>query len=220
MIKIMRQKIKGFFLAGLLVTLPVALTIYFIVLMFGFVDRLLGPPVTKLLINLGVKISPNYHIPGLGLVITILLILVVGVVFTNFVGRKLILMSEVIVDKIPIMGSIYSAFKQIIVIFSQTDSSPFKKAVMFKYPMGGMYTIGFVSSDTYHKIQDLLDEDVVNVFVPTVPNVTTGFFFMIPKKDLTPIPMEVEDTMKMIISGGMILPKDKRIAKPAEENKG
>ncbi len=217
--KTIRQKIKGVFLAGLLVTLPAALTIYFIVLIFSFVDRFLGPSVTRLLINLGLPIAPTYHIPGLGLVVTILMIFVIGIIFTNFIGRKIIAISELIVDKIPIMGSVYSAFKQIIVIFAHTDSSPFKKAVMFKYPMSSIYTIGFVSSETYHKIRELIEEDVVNVFVPTVPNITTGFFFMIPRKDLIPLPMSMEDVMKTILSGGMIIPQDKRIVKPAGENK-
>ena len=209
MIKIIRQKIKGVFLAGLLVTLPAALTIYFIVLIFGFVDRFLGPSVTRLLINLGLPIAPTYHIPGLGLVVTILMIFVIGIIFTNFIGRKIVSIGEFIVDKIPIMGGVYSAFKQIIVTFTKSDSSPFKNAVLFKYPIGGMYTIGFVSSETYYKIQELIEEEVVNVFVPTVPNVTTGFFFMIPKKDLIPLPMSMEDSMKMILSGGMIVPKDR-----------
>ncbi|MFQ5559607.1 MAG: DUF502 domain-containing protein [Nitrospinota bacterium] len=198
--------IKKIFLAGLLVTLPVVSSIFFSIFLFNSIDQILGPAVTKILILLGAPIHPTYRIPGLGIVITVLIVFGVGLLVTNYIGKKFVLVGEKILQKIPVVRSIYSAVKQIIETIASANASVFQQVVMFEFPRKGIYSLGFISSEAQGEAQEKTQEEVVNVFIPTVPNITTGFFLLVPRTDITPLSMTVEEGVKLMISGGILVP--------------
>jgi uncharacterized membrane protein len=199
-------RLRNYFLAGVLVTAPIAITIYVTWGFLKFLDKKITP-----------LIPPNYNpntylpvdIPGLGLIIAVTFFIVVGWITRNFFGRLLIRISEGIVNRVPVINTIYSAIKQIFETVMASQSDAFKEVVMFEYPRKGVWALGFVTGQTKGEVKTMTKEDTVNVFVPTTPNPTSGFLLFLPKKDVTYMKMSVEEGIKMIVSGGIITPAEK-----------
>jgi uncharacterized membrane protein len=147
-----------------------------------------------------------FGLPGLGVVIAVVFLTLLGAVATNFFGRTLLSMGESLLDRMPIIRSIYSTLKQIFETVASTNSGSFKDVVLVEYPRKDIWAIAFVTSETKGEIQDRTIEDVVNVFLPTTPNPTSGFLLFVPKKDLVYLNMTVDDGMKYIISAGLVVP--------------
>jgi uncharacterized membrane protein len=195
--------LRGYFIAGILVTAPIAITLYLTWAFLMFVDtnvaRLIPP-----------EYNPNYYlpfsVPGLGVVAAFVFFVVAGWFAKNFFGRLTIRASEYILDKMPVVRSLYGALKQIFETVMANQSEAFRDVVVFEYPRKDSWTLGFVTGVTKGEVQDLTNDEVVNVYVPTTPNPTSGFLLFIPKKDLIYIKMSVEDAIKMIVSGGIITP--------------
>ncbi|HPF78413.1 MAG TPA: DUF502 domain-containing protein, partial [Alphaproteobacteria bacterium] len=158
--------------------------------------------------------NPNTYlpveVPGLGLIIAVVFFIVVGWFARNFLGRLLVRISEYIVERLPVISTIYGAIKQIFETVMASQSDAFKEVVMFEYPRKGMWVMGFVTGSTKGEVQSLTDTEVVNVFLPTTPNPTSGFLLFVPKKDLTYMNMTVEEGIKMIVSGGIITPAERK----------
>ena len=198
-------RLRNYFLAGILVTAPIAITIY---VTWGFL-KFLDKKITPLL-------PPNYNpntylpvdIPGLGLIIAVTFFIIVGWLTRNFFGRLLVRISEGVVNRVPVINTIYSAIKQIFETVMASKSDAFKEVVMFEYPRKGIWVLGFVTGVTKGEVKTMTKEDTVNIFVPTTPNPTSGFLLFLPKKDLTYMKMSVEDGIKMIVSGGIITPPE------------
>ncbi len=188
--------------------LPVGITYLVLSLLFNNLDNLLSPILTKLLILIGAPIRPGYRIPGLGFIATILIVFLAGLLTTNIFGRKLVKLGELILEKIPIVRSVYTSVKQVIDTIAHTDKKAFRQVVMLEYPRKGLYSIGFITCDTKGEIQDATEEEMINVFVPTTPNPTSGYLIFIPKKDIIPLSMTVEDGIKLVISGGIVTPNN------------
>lgn len=195
--------LRGYFIAGILVTAPISITIYLTWAFLVFVDtnvaRLIPP-----------EYNPNnylpFSLPGLGLLIACAFFILVGWFARNFLGRMTIRVSEYLLDKMPVVRSLYGALKQIFETVMASQSDAFRDVVIFEYPRKDSWTIGFVTGVTKGEIQDLTNDEVMNIYVPTTPNPTSGFLLFIPKKDLIYIKMSVEDAIKMIVSGGIITP--------------
>lgn len=195
--------LRGYFIAGILVTAPISITIYLTWAFLMFVDtnvaRLIPP-----------QYNPNtylpFSLPGLGLIIAVAFFILVGWFARNFLGRMTIRVSEYLLDKMPVVRSLYGALKQIFETVMASQSDAFRDVVIFEYPRKDSWTIGFVTGVTKGEIQDLTNDEVMNIYVPTTPNPTSGFLLFIPKKDLIYISMSVEDAIKMIVSGGIITP--------------
>ena len=201
------KKLRGFFVAGLLVLTPLALTVWVVWQLFVGIDGLLNEPISKAFFrSLGVETAYR-SIPGLGLLAILLLILLVGFIARNFVGRKIISLGNLILRKIPVVRHIYSTFQQISEAFLTERSDVFKKAVLFEYPRKGIYSIGFITQDTKGLIQDCLSKDVYSLFLPTTPNPTSGYLLFVPKSDVRLLNLSVEEALKLIISGGAIVPE-------------
>lgn len=203
------KKFRQYFLAGLLVLTPVVLTMYVVWQLFFWIDGLLNEYVTRAIFR-GLKIpAPFNAIPGLGLLALLLLILLVGFIARNYFGRQLINIGEQILQKIPVVKQIYTAFQQISQAFLSDKSEVFKRAAIFEYPRKGIYCIGFITQDTKGVIQETLgqDEDVYSIFLPTTPNPTSGFLLFLPKKDVKVLNITVEEALKLVISGGAIVPQ-------------
>ena len=203
MLKRLQRRIRNIFITGLLITLPIALTYLILQFLFKNLDTL-SPVFTKVLIDMGAPIPEGYRIPALGLVITLLIVLAVGWFTTNFFGKRMISLGENIVEKIPFVRKIYSGSKQVVQSIAQADTSAFRKVVLLEFPRRGMLAIGFVTGSARGEVQEYTREDVLNVFVPTMPNPTSGFLVFAPPEDLTEIDMSIEDGIKYVVSGGIV----------------
>jgi len=192
----MVKKLRNYLLAGLIVLLPAAVTIYIFRGLFQFIDGLAG--------NM-LAIITNRHIPGLGVIIIFLLILSAGLLTTNIIGRSLVGFWENIIFKIPLVNSTYRLVKQVVEAIG-SDRDAFQRVVLLEWPRKGLYVIGFVTGETKGEVQEKTVEDVLNVFIVTTPNPTTGFLHLVPKNEVIPLEMSVEDGLKMVISGGIVTP--------------
>jgi len=196
------KNLRRYLVAGILVWLPIGITIVLLRILIGLLDRslVLIPARFQPEVLLGVAI------PGLGLVLTLAVLLLTGVLAANFVGRSLVAFWERILERIPIVRSVYSASKNFAeIVFSDSDQS-FKKVLLIEYPRKGLYGLAFQTSTDLGEIQSRTGEDVVCTFVPTTPNPTSGFIIIIPKKDVIELDMEVDEALKMIISLGVVVP--------------
>ena len=199
-------KIRSWFLTGILVMTPLILTIYVAWAFITFVDNLVVP-----LVPFYYRPS-NYlpfSIPGLGLIIVFLFTTFVGVLATGLFGRTLIRIWENILNRMPVVRSVYSAIKQILETVMATQSDAFRQAVLVQYPRKDIWAIGFVTGSTKGEVGKRVDKKMVNVFMPTTPNPTSGFLLFFPEEDLIFLNMSVEDALKLVVSGGMVVPKEK-----------
>ena len=201
-----RGKIRKIFFAGILVTLPLALTVFLLQFFFVRLDAQLGPAVTKLLLQLHVPIDQDYRIPGLGLVTIVIIIFLAGLFTRNIIGQKLVDFGEGLLVKIPVFKNIYVGAKQVIETFGRSRGDTFRRVAMIEYPRRGIYSLAFVTNEKQGEIEKQFDHDMVSVFLPTTPNPTSGYFLMLPKEDVVELDMSVEDGIKMVISGGLVLP--------------
>lgn len=198
----MLKRLRIFFITGLVVLAPIVVTVYVFWQVFFKIDSLLSGYLSR---------WPMFTIygrtiPGMGLVAVILAVLLVGMLASNIIGRKLIGLGDKIVTSIPLIGRIYIAVQQISKAFLAEERAALKKAVLIEYPRKGVYSIGFLTSEAQGEVQDNTEEDVYSVFLPTTPNPTSGFLLLIPKEEITPLDMTIEDALKLIISGGMVTP--------------
>lgn len=194
---------RKYLMAGLLVWLPLGVTVLVINFLIETFDQVL--------ILLPSAYRPDellgYHIPGFGLLMTAVVIWVTGIIAANYLGEKLVGFWEGLLSRIPLVRSIYSAVKQVTEAFVGSEQS-FQKAYLVEYPRRGTWTLAFQTSTKTGEAQAKTGlSSVVNVFVPTTPNPTSGFFLMVSQDDLVPLDMSVEQALKMIISGGVVVPE-------------
>jgi len=195
--------VKRYMIAGLLVWLPVGVTVAALIFLVNLFDNslLLLPPEYRPEVLLGVTI------PGFGIILSFLIIFFTGMVVANFLGRHLLKLWEGFLNKIPLVRSIYQAVKQIAEALFGAGSQTFHKAFLIEYPRKGLWTLAFQTSLTQGEAQCKTQTgDVINLFVPTTPNPTSGFFIMTSKTDIVELEMSVDDALKMVISGGVVVP--------------
>ena len=203
-------RFRRYFLAGILVTSPILITVYVTWLIITFIDAQVAGMLPE---SLDFTKKLPHQIPGLGLIISIIVITFIGAITPGFIGRTLLKVGERILDNTPVVRSIYGAIKQIMETVMSTNSESFREVVLVEYPRKGIWVIGFVTGETKGEVQTLNKETLINVFIPTTPNPTSGFLLFVPKKDLIYMKMKVEDAVKMVISGGIVTPKVRQIKK-------
>lgn len=202
-----RRHLRGYFLAGVLITAPIGLTTYLAWLFIHWVDLQVTP-----------LLPPAYNpetylpfgIPGLGLLIVCVGLTMIGALTAGLLGRMWTNLTENILNRMPVIRSVYGAFKQIFETVLSQSSQSFRDVVLFEYPRRGSWAMGFITGRTEGEIQDLTEDDVVNVFLPTTPNPTSGYLLFIPKRELVVLSMSVEEGIKMVVSGGIVTPPDRR----------
>ena len=199
-----KKALKKNLIAGLLVTVPVALTYMILSFVITRVDKAMEPVIVGILGPQILKLMDEWHIPGMGFLFLAIFIIAVGFVGTNFIGKKVVALGERILHNIPVVRVIYTSIKKVVDTVSLTETPTFEKMVLITYPREPLKTLGIVCCDTPEGITD--GEKMLNVFVPTSPNPTTGFLFMLPEKEAQPLKMSVEEGLKMIISFGMTHP--------------
>ena len=198
-------KLKAYFFTGILVTAPVMITFFVAYKLIVFVDvsvnKLLPP-------QFALNNYLPFTIPGLGIIILVVALILIGMFAAGFLGRFFLRLGEWIVYKVPFISSVYSLLKQIFETFLSSKSDAFKKVVLLEYPRKGIWILGFVSTDTEGEVKDIVKKDMVNVFIPTTPNPTSGFLIFVPREDVVELEMSVEDGIKFVISGGIVSPEE------------
>jgi len=198
-----KRRLRNIFITGVLITLPIALTFFILRFLYRRLDAL-APLFTDLLIRAGAPIPEGYRIPFLGVGITLLIVYLVGVLTTNIFGKRLLHLWERLVQKIPFVRQIYSGTKQVMISFANADTSAFNRVVLIEFPRRGVQAIGFVTGVTKGEVQRKTGDQVINVFVPTTPNPTSGFLIFAPPSEVKDISMSIEDGVKYVISGGIV----------------
>jgi uncharacterized membrane protein len=195
--------LRRYLAAGLLVWVPLGIT----VLIVGFLVDLMDQSMLLLPEAYRPERFFGFRIPGLGVVLTLAVVLGTGMVVANFFGRKLVALWEGILARIPLVRSIYSSAKQVAeTVFSDTTRS-FREVVMLEYPRKGVWTLAFVTGEGIRQAREQSGEDMISVYVPTTPNPTSGFFLMVPQGDVVKLDITVDDGLKLILSTGVLVPK-------------
>jgi len=205
--KMIKGTIKKNIIAGLLVTVPVSLTYIVLKFVITRIDALVVPVVSKIIGEKAMENFNGYFVPGMGFLILIFFIFFIGLLATNFFGKKLFSFGELVLRKIPIVRVIYITIKKVVDTVSQSNESTFEKMALITYPREPLKTLGIIVCDTPDAVSRNIEEPSVNVFVPTSPNPTTGFVIAVPIKDVDFLKMTVEEGLKMIISFGVVAPK-------------
>lgn len=193
---------KRYLIAGLLIWVPLGVTVMVINFLVGVMD--------KTLLWLPEHYRPDnllgFHVPGLGVVLSVIIVMATGIVVANLFGRKLVNLWEQVLARIPLVRTIYASVKQILeTVFSSGQA--FRKVLLIEYPRKGLWTLAFQSGKTRGEAQAKTGVEVINVFIPTTPNPTSGFFIMVPSSDVIELDMDVDEGLKMIISAGVMVPK-------------
>ncbi len=201
------RRLRNYFLTGIIVAAPIGITIWLSLQIVEIIDN----SVTGLVPD---RFHPENYlpvgIPGIGVLILLIGLTLIGFVTANFLGRTLLGFGERFVDRMPVVRSIYGALKQIFETVLAQSSTSFREVVLVEYPRKGVWALAFVTSTTRGEVQNLVEDEVVNVFLPTTPNPTSGFLLFVPRRDLVVLHMTVEEGIKMVISGGLVTPEDPR----------
>ena len=195
-------RIRSWFFTGILVTAPVLLTVYITWATIQLID---GQVVNLLPV---LKDWNTLQIPGVGLVIGVILITLIGALAAGFLGRWIIRLGESLLNRMPVVRTIYGASKQILETIISSQSDAFREVVLVEYPRKELWVIGFVTGGTKGEVRRLVDKDMVNVFVPTTPNPTSGFLLFCPRSEVIFMQMSVEEAVKLVVSGGIVTPPD------------
>jgi uncharacterized membrane protein len=193
---------RKYFITGLLVLVPLVITLWVLNLIIGTLDQslLLLPPQWRPELLLG------FNLPGVGTVLTLLIIFITGVVTRNFVGNRLVKLWELLLQRIPVVSSIYSSVKQVSDTLFSSSGNAFRKALLVQYPREGIWTIAFQTGVPGGDVKNHLAGDYVSVYVPTTPNPTSGFFLMLRREDTIELDMSVDEALKYIVSMGVVAP--------------
>ena len=209
-----KHPIRRYLIAGLLVWVPLVVTLLVIKVLVDTVDRTLElipqayQPDTLL----------GFHLPGIGLVFSLIVVIVTGIFVTNILGARLVKFWEGILNRIPLVRSIYYAVKQVLTTIFSDSTDSFRKVLLVEYPRKGIWSIGFQTSTGFKQSEN---KDLITVFVPTTPNPTSGFLLMFDKNEVKELEMSVDEALKMVISLGVVLPKGAKakITNKVEDNK-
>ena len=207
----MMAAIRKWLLAGLLVLVPLAITVWllnwFIATLDQTLDILPGSWHPDKLIG--------FHVPGFGVLLALGILLAVGAIASNFLGRKLVSWSNSVLSRIPVVRSIYTSVKQVSDTLFAENGNAFRKAVMVQWPLPGMWTIGFVTGTPTGEVADNMSGEHLSVYVPTTPNPTSGYFMLVPRASCIELNMNVDEALKYIVSMGVVMPGGKPPSKPA-----
>lgn len=197
------SRLRGYFLAGVLVTAPIGITCYLAWLFLVFVDDKVKPLIPA---YYNPENYITFSIPGLGLLILLVGLTLIGMTTAGFLGRTMVKIGEAIVQRMPIVRGVYSASKQVIETVVGQNATSFREVVLIEYPRRDAWTIGFITGVARGEIKELATDEVVNVFVPTTPNPTSGFLLFVRRAEVIPLKMGVEDGIKFVVSMGIVAP--------------
>lgn len=197
-------KLRTWLVAGLLVWVPLGVTFLVVKLLVDLTDQVL--------LLLPTQYRPEhvlgFNLPGVGIALTLLIVMITGMIFANLFGRRLVRLWEDILARIPLVRSIYSSVKQITETLFSAQGKSFRKVVLVEYPRRELWTLAFLTGDTAQGLIDITERDLASIYVPTTPNPTSGFFIMVPREDIVELDISVEAGLKLILSTGVVVPDE------------
>lgn len=199
-----KTRLKAWFFTGLFTSLPVMATLFVAWFILKFVIKLLSLPFAEFL-DLPVP-GIKWIVPVAGFIITITVILLIGFLMASLIGKSIVVWFEELLARVPIVSNIYTGFKQLIEIFLYKGKESFSRVVLVEYPRKGVYSIGFVTSETNPVIAKVSGKEIINIYLPTALNIASGFFIAAPVDEIIPLDITVEEGLKLVISGGFITP--------------
>ena len=201
-------RLRAYFLAGVLVTAPIAITIYIAWWFVSFIDGRIRPLIPA-------SYNPEnylpFSIPGIGVLAVIVVVTLIGTFTAGYVGRLVLGLGEGLVERMPVVRSVYGAVKQIFETVLAKKSNAFREVVVLEYPRAGVWSLGFITGNAHPEVQQVSAEEMVNVFIPCAPP-TAGYLVMVPRPEVTVLNITVEDGLKLVMSGGIVVPPDRRTA--------
>ena len=200
--------LRRYFVAGLLVWIPLGITLWVLKILVGLMDE------TLLLLPQTYRSEAlfGFHVPGLGIILTLAILLTTGALAANFFGRKFLAFGDNLLSRIPIVRSIYGGVKQISDTLFSPEGKAFRRAVLVRYPHAGAWTVAIVTGSPEHEVAGILGREQISVFVPTTPNITAGFFLIVPRSETIELDMTVDAALKYIISMGVAEPASRQIS--------
>jgi len=204
--------LRRYLVAGLLVWLPLVATLYVIRLLVRWMDQslLLLPDQFKPDNLLG------FHLPGVGVLLSLIILLLTGLIAANLFGRKLVGLWERLLSRIPLVRSVYSAVKQLVETMFSDNGNSFRKVVLVEFPRRGLWTLAFLTNNEHGLVQEATGRDVISVYVPTTPNPTGGYFVLVPREDVREIDLSVDEGLKLLLSMGAVNPAEKAHPEPVD----
>jgi uncharacterized membrane protein len=190
---------KKYLITGLLIWIPVVITIWVLALIVNMLDQTLN--------LIPEDMQPRQHIPGLGLLLTLVVVYLTGLFTSNFLGRRVVTLWEGVLKRIPVVNSIYGGVKQVSDTLFTPGGQAFRKALLVQYPRAGSWTVAFMTGQPGGDVVNHLHGEYVSVYVPTTPNPTSGFFLMMPRADVIELDMSVDEALKYVISMGVVPPR-------------
>ena len=195
------NKLKRYFITGLLTILPIFLTLAILFIIFRLIDNVIGK-----IINSYLKTAFGFSIPGLGFILVILIILVTGFVVSHLVSKRTLPLIEMVLLKFPGIRQIYPSVKQVVGFIFSKDKDVFKKVVLVEYPSKGIWSVGFMTNEGFREAQELTGQELVHVLIGSTPSPWSGFFILVPKNAVKFLKMSAEEGIKLIVSGGILKP--------------
>ncbi len=192
------KSIRQIFLRGILTLIPIIATIYLLYSLFRFLDKFLGAYISMII---------GRSIPGIGIIAGFIVIFIMGSVISNVIGERLFLFAERMVKRIPIVPRIYFGIKQIVEAFTLQGKHAFNQVVMVEYPRKSLYVVGFLTGECKGEVQVKTAAKLMNVFIPTTPNPTSGMLILVPESEIVYLDMTVEEGLKLIVSAGVVVPQ-------------
>jgi uncharacterized membrane protein len=209
----MMATLRRYFVAGLLVWIPLGITLWVLNALVTLMDESLR----LLPENLRTDALFGFHVPGMGIILTALIVLATGAFAANFFGKRVLAFGDSLLSHIPIVRSIYGGVKQISDTLFSPEGKAFRHAVLVRYPHPGTWTVALVTGTPRHELAQVLGPDHISVFVPTTPNITAGFFLVVPRADTIELDMSVDDALKYIISMGVAEPAPRDTGRPGDD---
>jgi len=206
----MFSHLKRWFVVGLLIWVPIGVTVFVVRFLFELFDRLL----TLVPVAYQPEHLWGFGVPGLGLMLAFVILIVTGMLTGNLVGRRVVGWAEGLVARIPFVRAVYGSAKQVATTMFSADGQGFRRAVLVPYPYRGSYALAFVTATSLGEVQEKTGAEVTAVFVPTTPNPTSGFILLVAKEDVVELEMTVDEALKMIISLGVVVPEWPRRQRP------
>jgi uncharacterized membrane protein len=203
----LREHFRAYFIAGILVTGPIALTLY---LAWSFVRTIDGAVSALLPAQYNLETYLPFYVPGIGLVVVVLGLTLIGALTAGYLGRVFLRVSERILERMPVVRGVYGATKQIFETVLSKQSTTFREVVLVEWPRRDCWTVAFVTVPPEGELKDLNPPDSIGIYVPTTPNPTSGYLIYVPRKDVRPLAMTVEEGIKLVVSGGIVAPPDRR----------
>ncbi len=195
------NKLKRYFITGLLTILPIFLTLSILLIIFRLIDNIIGR-----IINSYLKAEFGFSIPGLGFILAILIILIIGFVVSHLLSKRALPLIESWFLKLPGIRHVYPSIKQIVGFIFSKDKDVFKKVVLVEYPSKGIWSVGFMTNEGFREAQELTGQELVHVLIGSTPSPWSGFFILVPKNAVKFLEMSAEDGIKLIVSGGILKP--------------